>query len=179
MVREMYVKIGSQHTASTIAGIEKIWHSKVLHRPFDYHFLDDNFNALYRNEQRTARLFSLFSGLAILLACLGLFALAAFTTIQRTKEIGIRKVLGANIVNITLLVAKQFLFLVIVAIAIATPLAWWAGSNWLQNFAYRADISWWIFAVSGTAAIIIALSAVSYHAVRAAMANPVKALRTE
>jgi putative ABC transport system permease protein len=179
MVREMYVKIGSQHTASAIAGIEKIWHSKVLHRPFDYHFLDDNFNALYRNEQRTARLFSLFSGLAILLACLGLFALAAFTTIQRTKEIGIRKILGANIANITLLVAKQFLFLVIVAIAIATPLAWWAGSNWLQNFAYRADISWWIFAVSGTAAIVIALSAVSYHAIRAAMANPVKSLRTE
>lgn len=179
MVREMYVKIKPEQAASTIAALEKIWQSRVLHRPFDYHFLDEDFSALYKEEQRTAKLFSLFSGLAIALACSGLFALAAFTTVQRTKEIGIRKVLGADIANITFLVAKQFLVLVAIAILIATPLAWLAGNSWLQNFAYRADIHWWIFIIAGATAVIIALSAVSYHAVRAALANPVKSLRTE
>jgi putative ABC transport system permease protein len=179
MVRELFVKIRPEQAAATIAGLEKIWHSRVLHRPFDYHFLDEDFNALYKEEQRTAKLFSLFSGLAISLACLGLFALAAFTTIQRTKEIGIRKVLGANVMNITFLVAKQFMLLVAIAIVIATPLAWIAGNSWLQNFAYRTDIHWWIFMMAGIAAMIIAISAVCYHAIRAALANPVEALRSE
>lgn len=179
MVRELFIKIRPEQAAATIAEIEKIWRSRVLHRPFDYHFLDEDFNALYKEEQRTAELFSLFSALAISLACLGLFALAAFTTIQRTKEIGIRKVLGANVLNITFLVAKQFMILVAVAIVIAAPLAWMAGNRWLQNFAYRTVIHWWIFVTAGITAMIIAISAVSYHAIRAAMANPVNSLRNE
>lgn len=179
LVRELFIKIRPEHANATIAGLKKIWHSRVLHRSFDYHFLDEDFNALYKEEQRTAKLFSLFSGLAISLACLGLFALAAFTTIQRTKEIGIRKVLGANVMNITFLVAKQFMILVAVAIVIAAPISWSAGNRWLQNFAYRTDIHWWIFVAAGITAMTIAASAVSYHAIRAAMANPVKALRSE
>ena len=179
MIRKMFVKIKGQNIASTLAGMEAIWKERIPWRPFDYHFLDEDFNNLYKTEQRTARLFALFSGLAIALACLGLFALAAFTTVQRTKEIGIRKILGAGIGNITLLVSKQFISLVFIGILIASPLAWWAASRWLQDFAYRINIGWWIFFIAAALAVLIAVITVSYHAIRAAMANPVKALRTE
>ena len=121
----------------------------------------------------------MFSGLAIALACLGLFALAAFTTVQRTKEIGIRKVLGAGIGNIALLVSREFVKLVLVAIVVASPLAWFAADSWLQNFAYRINMSWWMLGVAGVIAIVIAVGTVSYHAIKAAMANPVRSLRTE
>jgi putative ABC transport system permease protein len=179
MVRQIFVKVKGGNLASALAALETTWKDRVPWRPFDYHFLDEDFNALYKTEQRTANLFSLFSGLAIALACLGLFALAAFTTVQRTKEIGIRKILGANAGNITLLISKQFISLVLVGIVIASPLAWWAGNKWLQDFAYRIHISWWVFAVAGALAVIIALITVSYHAIKASMANPVKSLRTE
>ncbi|MFD2920046.1 ABC transporter permease [Terrimonas rubra] len=179
LVSQMFVKIKAENTASTIAALGNIWKTRVTHRPFDYHFLDEDFNTLYKAEERTAKIFTLFSGLAIILACLGLFALAAFTTIQRTKEIGIRKILGANVTNITVLVAKQFLSLVGIAILIATPLAWWAGNTWIADFAYRTELNWWIFAIAGLLAVIIALATVSYHAIRAAMSNPVKSLRSE
>ncbi len=178
-VMQLFVKIRTDNIAGTIAALDDVWKARVPHRPFNYHFLDDDFNALYKAESRTARLFSLFAGLAVVLACLGLFALAAFTTIQRTKEIGIRKILGANVAGIILLIARQFLVLVGIALLIAAPLAWWAGNSWLQNFAYRIDIQWWIFAVAGAMALLVALATVSYHAVRASLANPVKALRTE
>lgn len=178
-VAQLFVKIKKENIASTIAALEATWKTRVAHRPFDYHFLDDDFNSLYESEQRTAKIFSLFAGLAIVLACLGLFALAAFTTIQRTKEIGIRKILGANTSSIVLLVAKQFLVLVGIGILIATPLAWWAGNSWLQDFAYRINISWWIFAIAGMSAILITLVTVSYHAVKVSMENPVKSLKTE
>ncbi len=179
LVSQMFVKVKAENTASAIAALGNIWKTRVTHRPFDYHFLDEDFNALYKAEERTAKIFTLFAGLAIILACLGLFALAAFTTIQRTKEIGIRKILGANVTNITVLVAKQFLSLVGIAILIATPLAWWAGNTWIQDFAYRTDLNWWIFAIAGLSAVVIALATVSYHAIRAAMSNPVKSLRSE
>lgn len=179
LVSQMFVKVKAENTASTIASLGNIWKTRVTHRPFDYHFLDEDFNALYKAEERTAKIFTLFAGLAIILACLGLFALAAFTTIQRTKEIGIRKILGANVTNITVLVTKQFLSLVGIAILIATPLAWWAGNTWIRDFAYRTDLSWWIFAIAGLSAVVIALATVSYHAIRAAMSNPVKSLRSE
>jgi len=179
MVRQLFVKIKKENIAHTISAIGTTWKERVTYRPFDYHFLDEDFNTLYQSEQRTAKLFTLFSGLAIALACLGLFALAAFTTVQRTKEIGIRKILGANTGNITLLVAKQFIILVLTGIIIASPLAWWAGNKWLQDFAYRINISWWMFALAGLSAILIALITVSYHAIKASLANPVKSLRTE
>ncbi|MGK6350417.1 ABC transporter permease [Parapedobacter sp. DT-150] len=178
-IRQLFVKIQTQHTAETLSALESVWKSRIAHRPFDYHFMDEDFDALYRAEQRTASIFSLFSTVAIVLACLGLFALAAFTTVQRTKEIGIRKVLGANTSDITFMVSGQFLRLVAIAILVASPLAWWAGSNWLQDFAYRIDIQWWIFAAAGLLAIVIALATVSYHAILAAVANPVDSLRDE
>ncbi|WP_257666725.1 ABC transporter permease [Parapedobacter tibetensis] len=179
VVRQLFVKISTENTAQTLAALESAWKSRIAHRPFDYHFMDEDFNALYKAEARIANLFSLFSGVAIILACLGLFALAAFTTTQRTKEIGIRKVLGANVGNITFMVSKQFLSLVGIAIVVAIPLAWWAGNSWLADFAYRMDLSWWIFALAGIAAALIALATVSYHAIRAARANPVESLRDE
>jgi putative ABC transport system permease protein len=179
MVRQLFIKIKGQNIASTLTGLEKTWKERIAWRPFDYHFLDEDFNALYKTEQRTAKLFALFSGLAIALACLGLFALAAFTTVQRTKEIGIRKILGANTGNITLLISKQFISLVLIGILIASPLAWWAASRWLQDFAYRINISGWVFVIAGALAILIALVTVSYHAIKASLANPVKSLRTE
>jgi putative ABC transport system permease protein len=179
MVRQMFVKVRGDQIASTLSGLEKTWKERVSYRPFSYHFMEEDFAALYSTEQRTAKLFTLFSGLAIALACLGLFALAAFTTVQRTKEIGIRKVLGARIGNIALLVSKEFLMLVLIAIVIASPLAWFASNQWLQNFAYRIDVTWWMFAIAGLIAILIAFGTVSYHAIKAGFANPVKSLRTE
>ncbi len=124
-------------------------------------------------------MFAIFAALAIVLACLGLFALAAYTTAQRTKEIGIRKVLGASISNITFLVSKEFMQLVFIAIIIASPLAWIAARKWLQDFAYRIDINWWIFVAAGLLAVFIAMITVSVQAIKAAVANPVKSLRTE
>ena len=141
--------------------------------------MDEEFNKLYITEEKTAKLFSLFSSIAIALACLGLFALAAFSTVQRTKEIGIRKVLGAGAMRIAFLVSKEFLVLVLLAIAIASPFAWWAARNWLQDFAYRIQLSWWLFALSGIVAIVIAIGTISFHALKAAMANPIRSLRTE
>ncbi len=178
-VRSMFVKISAGDLSHTIAQIKAIWKERVPYRPFDYSFLDDEFNNLYKTEQHTAQLFSTFGGIAILLACLGLFGLAAFTTVQRTKEIGIRKVLGASLSNITLLVSKDFIQLVSIAILIAAPVAWLAGSKWLQSFAYRISMQWWMFVIAGIIAVAIAVLTVSYHAVKAALANPVKSLRTE
>ncbi|MGV3762944.1 ABC transporter permease [Parapedobacter sp.] len=178
-IRQAFIKINTANTAQTLAALRATWEARVGHRPFDYHFMDEDFAALYRAESRIAHLFSLFSGIAIVLACLGLFALAAFSTVQRTKEIGIRKVLGASTDSITFMIANQFLKLVGIAILVATPIAWWAGSSWLQDFAYRITIHWWIFAAAGLFAIIIASVAVSYHAMRAATANPVDSLRDE
>ncbi|ANH81459.1 macrolide transporter [Niabella ginsenosidivorans] len=179
MVRELFVKIRSKNMAGTITALSTIWKSRVPYRSFDYRFLDDDFNDLYVTEQRTATLFTTFAGIAIVLSCLGLFALAAFVTVQRTKEIGIRKVLGANEGNILLLITRRFLLLVIVAILIATPLAWLVGNSWLAGFAYRTQLHAWLFVVAGLVALLVAFCAVSYHALRAALANPVEALRTE
>jgi len=179
LVRQLFVKIKGEHIAATLATLEDAWKARVGHRTFDYHFLDDDFQSLYKTEERIADLFSIFSGIAIALACMGLFALAAFTTIQRTKEIGIRKVLGANITNIVLLISKQFLLLVFLAFVIACPLAWWMGNDWLNDFAYRMELNSWIFAFAGITAICIAGFTVSFHAIRAALANPVDSLRNE
>lgn len=179
MVRQMFVKINAAQIPKTLSGIEQVWKERVNHRPFSYHFLDEEFNKLYVTEEKTAKLFSLFSTTAIALACLGLFALAAFSTVQRTKEIGIRKVLGAGSFRIAALVSKEFLWLVVLAIVIASPFAWFAARSWLQDFAYRINLSWWMFALSGLLAILIAVFTISYHAMRAALANPITSLRSE
>lgn len=179
LVRQLFIKIAPGNIPATIAGIEQTWESRVAHRPFSYHFLDEDFDALYLKEQRTASLFALFSGLAIALACLGLFAMAAFTTLQRTKEIGIRKVLGAGTGQLAVLVSKEFTVLVLIAILIAAPAGWYATHSWLQQFAYRVDPGVWVFVLAGILAIITAIATVSFHAIKAALANPVSSLRSE
>lgn len=179
MIRQLFVKVQAGNVQQTLGALESLWKSRISHRPFSYHFMDEYFNRLYTAEQRTGTLFSLFSGVAILLACLGLFALTAFTTTQRTKEIGIRKVLGAGVSNITVMLSRQFLILVLIAIVIASALAWWAGIKWLQDYAYSIQMSGWIFVLAGVFALLIALLAVTYHAIKAAIANPVHSLKEE
>lgn len=177
--RTFMIRINGSNMQSTLVKLETMWKQRITDRPFNYHFLDEDYNKLYLAEQRTASLFSIAAGLAIVLACLGLFGLAAFTTVQRTKEIGIRRVLGANISNVTFLIAKNFLQLVGIAILIAIPLAWWAGDKWLQDFAFRISVSVTVFIATAIVTILIALVTVGYHTVRTALANPVKSLRTE
>jgi putative ABC transport system permease protein len=179
MTQKILVKIEGTQLSSTIQQLGKIWKSRVPHRPFEYHFLDEDYSTLYKSETRTAGIFSTFSTLAIMLACLGLFALTAYSIAQRTKEIGIRKILGANTTSIISLVSKDFLLLVGLGIIIASPLAWFATHRWLEDFSYRVRIEWWMFVVSGSAALLIAFLTVSFQAIKAAFANPVKSLRTE
>jgi putative ABC transport system permease protein len=145
----------------------------------EYVFLDDNFNRNYVAEEKMLTVFTYFSGLTILIACLGLFGLATFTAGQRTKEIGIRKVLGASVGTIILLLSRDFLRLVAIAFVLAVPLAWYAMDKWLQDFAYRIGIGWWVFALAGGLALLVALLTVSYQSVKAGLTNPVKSLRTE
>ena len=137
------------------------------------------FNNLYKSEQQTGLLFTIFSSIAILISCLGLFGLAAYTAQVRTREIGVRKVLGASVTSVIQLLAKDFIQLVIIAIVIAVPLAWWAMSLWLEGFAYRIDIQWWMFAIAGLLALAIALLTVSFQSIKAALMNPVRSLRSE
>ncbi len=147
--------------------------------PLEYNFLDDTFNELYKKDRQTSFLIFVFSIIAIVISALGLFGLAAFTAEQRTKEIGIRKVLGATVVNITSLLSKDFVKLVVIAILVASPIAFWTMNKWIQNFAYRIDITWWTFIAAGFVAIFIAVATVSFQAIKAAISNPVKSLRTE
>jgi putative ABC transport system permease protein len=148
-------------------------------KPFEIRFIDEVFEAQYKAEDRLSKILGTFTGLAIWIASLGLFGLATFITVQRTKEIGVRKVLGASVRNITLLLSKDFIKLVIIAIVVAAPIAWWGVHNWLQNFAYRISITWWMFAAAGLFVILLAMLTVSYQAIKAALANPVNSLRTE
>jgi putative ABC transport system permease protein len=177
--RDYMIRINGNNTKQTLSEIETVWKQRIPERPFNYHFLDDAYDKLYLSEQKISKLFGVAAGLAIVLACLGLFGLAAFTTVQRTKEIGIRRVLGANISSITFLIAKNFLELIGIAILIAIPLAWWAGNEWLQDFAFRIPVQTYIFIVVALATALIALCTVSYHSVKASLMNPVKSLRSE
>jgi len=177
--RDFMIRIAGNDIQSTIGRLEMVWKQRITDRPFNYHFLDEDYNKLYQSEQRSSALFGVAAALAIILACLGLFGLAAFTTVQRTKEIGIRRVLGANVGSITLLVAKNFLKLIGLAILMAVPLAWWAGNKWLQDFAFRIPVQAYVFIATAVVTSLIALCTVGYHAMRAALMNPVKSLRTE
>jgi putative ABC transport system permease protein len=177
--RIFMMRINGNDMKNTLGRLEMLWKQRLANRPFNYHFLDDNYNKLYFDEQRTSLLFSVAAGLAILLACLGLFGLTAFTTVQRTKEIGIRRVLGANISSITFLIAKNFLQLIAIAIFIAIPLAWWAGNKWLQDFAFRIPVHVYVFILTAFVTVMIALCTVGYHSIKVALTNPVKSLRSE
>lgn len=141
--------------------------------------MDDLYNKTYSTEIKTGTILNIFAVLTILVACLGLFGLATYAAEQRTKEIGIRKVLGASVTSVTKMLSKDFIKLVFIACLIAFPLSWWAMNKWLQSFAYRINISWWIFLAAAVAALFIALLTISFQAIKAAVANPVKSLRTE
>jgi len=173
------VKIQGQDAPAAISGITSVWKKFSSDQPIRYTFLDEGYAQMYTHVQRTGNIFTSFAILAIFIACLGLFGLAAFTTEQRTKEIGIRKVLGATVNGIVQLLSKDFIKLVFVAIVIASPLAWWAMNKWLEDFAYRIDMEWWMFAAAGLLAITIAMLTVSFQAIKAAIANPVNSLRNE
>jgi putative ABC transport system permease protein len=179
MLGSIFIKISGSNTQNTIAGLEKIWRSRVPHRPFEYTFLDDEFNDLYKTEQRTAGVFSTFAFIAVLLACLGLFALTAYSMVQRTKEIGIRKILGASVLDILSLVSKDFIRLVLLAMIIAIPIAFFATNKWLEGFVYKTSLHWWVFVIAGLGTLLISFIAISLQAIKTSVANPVKNLRTE
>ena len=172
-------RLEAGNVLATLQRVEQLWKELQPELPFQYAFLDRDWAELYGKEMAARKVFGLFSLLAILIACLGLLALAAFTVEQRTKEIGIRKVLGASVLSILGLLSRDFLKLVAIAIAIATPMAWYAMKQWLDGFAYRTTLSWWAFALAGALAIGIAFLTISYHSLRAALGNPVEALRSE
>jgi ABC-type antimicrobial peptide transport system permease subunit len=159
--------------------MEKVFRQFNPRFPFRYYFTDEEMLKNYKAEQTVSKLSRYFSFLAIFISCLGLFGLVTFTAEQRVKEIGIRKVLGASVSGIVRMLSRDFLILVLIAAMIAFPVAWWAMNRWLGDFAYRIDIGWWVFVVAGIAALLIALLTVSFQAIKAAIANPVKSLRTE
>jgi putative ABC transport system permease protein len=173
------LKVYIKDLPATIASVKRIYDNFFPGNLFDYYFLDEKFNTQYSNDVLFGKVFALFSGFAILIACLGLLGLSLFATMQRTKEIGVRKVLGASVSNIVLLLSKDFVKLVVVAFIVATPVAWYIMHNWLQDFAYRVTISPWLFLIAGFFAVFIALATISFQAIKAALANPVKSLRTE
>ncbi len=173
------VKVGTRDLPATIAAIRKRWEGMVSNKTFDYFFLDEQFDRHYRAEVRFGRLFINFAVLAIFISCLGLLGLASYSTIQRTKEVGVRRVLGASVAGIVRLLSVEFLALVGIAFLIAVPVGWYFMHRWLEDFAYKATLGWWIFVGAGLAAMLIAFGTISYQAIRAAMANPVRSLRTE
>ena len=173
------VNVEAGNFQATLAQLEKTWKTYLPNVPFNYQFLDVRFNDQYQAEEKQRTLFMFFAGVSIFISCLGLFALAAFMAEQRRKEIGVRKVLGASVMGITTLLSKDFIKLVIIAIVIASPIAWYIMHNWLADFAYRIDIQWWVFPMAGVLAILIALFTVSYQSIKAALVNPVKSLKSE
>ena len=173
------VQISAANLQQTINGIEKVWKKEAPQLPLEYSFLDENFNRQYIADIKFGQLFGGFTGLALIIACFGLFGLALFSVKQRTKEVGIRKVVGASVTHIATLLAREFVVLVLIAIIIATPVSLYFMGKWIQSFAYRITLDWWIFVTGGLIAILIAMSTVSYQAVKAALANPVKSLRNE
>jgi len=175
----MAIRVNTKNVASIIDNIKTKWSNMAPGRPFSYTFMDADFNKIYSAERRTGTLFITFAVFAIFIACLGLFGLVTYAAEQRTKEIGVRKVLGASVGGIVSMLSKDFAKLVLIATIIAFPVAWWAMNKWLQSFAYRIDISWWVFVIAGIVALTIALVTVSFQAIKAAVANPVKSLRTE
>jgi len=173
------LRMEAGHVAETLVALAGLWKQFAPEQPFRYTFFDEMLARQYDAERRLARLFGAFTTLALLIACLGLFGLAAFTAEQRTKEIGIRKVLGASVTHLVALLSKDFLKLIGIAFVVAAPVAYLVMAKWLETFAYRIDVSWWIFLTAGSLALAIGLLTVSYQAIKAALADPVKSLRYE
>jgi putative ABC transport system permease protein len=172
-------KVRTPDVAGLLASLKQQWSAFGTGEPFQYSFLNESYQATYEAELKTGQIMALFAGITVFVACLGLFGLAAFTAERRTKEIGVRKVLGASAGNIVALLSRDFLKPVAVAIALASPVAWYAMHKWLEDFAYRTAIGWWVFVVAGLAAVAIALLTVSYQSIKAALTNPVDSLRSE
>jgi ABC-type antimicrobial peptide transport system permease subunit len=179
MYRQAAIKLATTNISSTMQSTKKIWEQTFPDYVYEYRFLDEKIESFYKQENQLSQLYKIFAAIAIFLSCLGLYGLASFMAVQRIKEVGIRKVLGATAGNIVYLFSKEFIILIAIAFAIATPIAWWVMHQWLQAYAYRINISWWLFAAGGLVAIIIALATISFQAIKAAIANPVKSLRTE
>jgi putative ABC transport system permease protein len=173
------VNIDTKHLPGTIAAIERKWKEILPDKPFSYFFLDEYFDKQYRAEDRFGTLFLYFAGLAIFISCLGLMGLASYNTVQRTKEIGIRKVVGASVGQIVFLLSRDFLQLVLLAFVVAAPIAFWLIGGWLKGFAYHIPLYWWIFLIAGLLAALIAVLTVSFQALKAALVNPVNSLRSE
>ena len=176
----IHIKLSAEKsTAQSLKIIEELFKKFNPEYPFEYHFINDDYALKFASTQRTATLTGLFAGLTIFISCLGLFGLAAYMAENRIKEIGVRKVLGASVFNITALLSKEFLALVTISILIASPIAWYAMHQWLQGYSYRINMQWWVFVMAGMLAVIVSLITVSFQAVKAAIANPVQSLRTE
>jgi len=173
------VKVSIDHLPATFSAIENKWKSIVPYRPLLYYFLDEHFDKQYRSEQRFGKLFLYFTVLAIFISCMGLFGLASYSTLQRTKEIAVRKVMGASIPGIIKLLSGDFLKLVIISFIVASPVTWWFMHRWLLEFAYRINISFWDFVLAGFLAVFITLLTIGFKALNAATANPVRSLRTD
>jgi putative ABC transport system permease protein len=178
-MNRIYIKTSGENATATIAAAEASWKQYNGQFPFGYAFLDDTFNDMYKSEKQTGLLFNIFASIAVFISCLGLFGLAAYTAQIRTREIGVRKVLGSSVAGIIGLLAKDFMKMVLIGILIAVPIAWYAMDKWLQDFAYKIDIQWQVFALSGFLALTVALFTVSYQSVKAALVNPVKSLKSE
>ncbi|RYE29227.1 MAG: FtsX-like permease family protein, partial [Sphingobacteriaceae bacterium] len=175
----LIIKVKTGDISGLLASMKQEWNKFGTDEPFAYAFMDELYNQTYQAETRTGRILNIFTTITILVACLGLFGLAIYTTAQRTKEIGIRKVLGASVASVLTLLTAEFAKLVLVACFFAFPLAYWAMQKWLQDFAYRITLNWPIFILAGITALLIALVTISFQAVKAALANPVKSLRSE
>ncbi|WP_423147750.1 ABC transporter permease [Rubrolithibacter danxiaensis] len=179
MYRQASIKLATTNIASAMESVKNIWEQAFPDYVYEYRFLDDKIESFYKQESQLSRLYSIFAAIAIFLSCLGLYGLASFMAVQRIKEVAIRKVLGATAGKIIYLFSKEFIILIAIAFSIATPVAWYYMHQWLQDYAYRINISWWLFAAGGLVAIVIALATISFQAMKAAVANPVKSLRTE
>ena len=173
------IRISGHHPAQTLQRIQQTWQQLFPDDVFEYQFMDEQVARFYQTEALLAKLINAFTGIAILICCLGLYGLVLHIVGQRTKEIGIRKVLGASVAGIVALLSGDFVKLIVIAILIASPLAWWTMTKWLQDFAYRVDIAWWVFVLAGLLAIGIALLTVSFQSIKAALMNPVNSLRSE
>jgi putative ABC transport system permease protein len=179
LLTQVSIKLSPQHMDKTLLYVGREWDKYFPEKGFDFEFLDQSIANAYESETRLSKMIGYFAGLAILISCLGLYGLVAIVTQQRTREIGIRKVLGATVTNIVQLLSRDFVTLVVVSLIIASPISWFVMNKWLENFAFKTDIAWWIFGTAGVLTILITLLTMSLQSMKAALVNPVRSLRSE